>query len=518
MNPDPQRNIPQNGVPRLFSDAIECRLHGDYAQAIQLLNRAHGIDSANEKVLLELALAYAMSYDLVTAERWMETAIRIAPSKTDALIMAGHHWSSVKQFEAAKHCFERTLQQSPLPIMTIFRLTELYLRLGKVDEAIQLADRGLQLYGEHEAALMTRAKIHRALRQWEEAEKLLSIIVAKSTYSADARAAAGYELGTVLDAQGRYDEAMTALLAAKALLQPGAKNALPTLQAKLAAMKQVQATLSEGLIQRWRACGETQLQPARKLALLCGYPRSGTTLLEYVLDSHPQIISADETAVFQSKAYQSLSRSVSQKNSLLTALDALTARNMRQIRTDYFLGMENYLRQPIGDRWLLDKNPALTFDIPAISRIFPETKFLVALRDPRDVCLSCFMRPEPILPDTVPWLSLGGAASNYAAMMGFWLTLKPYLGQAALEVRYEDMVEKMEPTARRALEFLGLNYDERVLRFDENARSKVVRSPTYAEVTKPLYKTAIGRWRNYQKYFEPHMETLAPVLRAFGYQ
>src|SRR6185436_18732720 len=113
------------------------------------------------------------------------------------------------------------------------------------------------------------------------------------------------------------------------------------------------------------------------------------------------------------------------------------------------------------------KNPGLTFDIPTFCRIFPETRFLVTLRDPRDVCLSCFMQPAPVLPDTVPWLSLEDTMKHYVLLSDMLLALKPCLGDAAIEVRYEDLVENLEASARRVLDFLGAGWDERVLRFNE---------------------------------------------------
>ncbi len=128
------------------------------------------------------------------------------------------------------------------------------------------------------------------------------------------------------------------------------------------------------------------------------------------------------------------------------------------------------------------------------------------------------MQPVDLLPDTASWLTLEGTINHFALIMGLWVAWKPQLGDAALEVRYEDLVENLEGTARRTLDFLGLSWDERVLRFNEHASTKIVRSPTYAEVTQPIFKSSLGRWRNYQKYFEPHLEKLAPFLSAFGYQ
>ena len=80
------------------------------------------------------------------------------------------------------------------------------------------------------------------------------------------------------------------------------------------------------------------------------------------------------------------------------------------------------------------------------------------------------------------------------------------------------MVNDLESSSRRALEFLGVPWDANVLRFNEHAQKKLVRSPTYADVAKPVFKTAVGRWRNYQKYLEPWLEKLEPFVKAFGYE
>jgi hypothetical protein len=115
------------------------------------------------------------------------------------------------------------------------------------------------------------------------------------------------------------------------------------------------------------------------------------------------------------------------------------------------------------------------------------------------------------------FLTLEGTVEEYTSMMGLWKAMAPRLPNPYLEVRYEDLVEDLPAVARRALEFLGVPWDPGVLRFNEHAQKKLVRSPTYQDVTKPVTKTAVGRWRNYQKYLEPHLEKLAPFVSAFGY-
>jgi hypothetical protein len=270
-------------------------------------------------------------------------------------------------------------------------------------------------------------------------------------------------------------------------------------------------------LQGWFESG-AQLEPGRRLALLGGHPRSGTTLLEQVLDSHPDIISAEETEIFHDDAYMTLARGLPEDTAMLKVLEAAQAGALRQSRDAYFKAMELSLGKPIRGRLLIDKNPSYTFLIAAMARIFPEIKFLVALRDPRDVVLSCFMQPfVPLGNTTSSFLSLEGAVDEYAALMGMWRTLKPMLKNPCLEVRYEDMVEDLESVARRTLDFLGVPWDTRVLRFDEHARQKTVRSPTYADVAKPVFKTAVGRWRNYGKYLEPQLAGLERFVKEFGY-
>jgi hypothetical protein len=93
----------------------------------------------------------------------------------------------------------------------------------------------------------------------------------------------------------------------------------------------------------------------------------------------------------------------------------------------------------------------------------------------------------------------------------------PRMGNQWKYVRYEEVVDDLPSTARSTLEFLGLGFEDNVLKFYEHASAKQVRSPTQADVKKPIYRTALGRWRNYQKYLDPYMPRLEPFLKAFNY-
>jgi len=497
--------------------AAESWRRQDYQQYFETMERASRLDPANHRILLDLGLAYGMRYEYASAERCFEKAVRLAPQKTEVLAMAGTHCRNFGRYEMARHYFERALEQPGATADTFAKLAELCERFRLVDQAAKLVDRALQMDGGCVLARLVRARLERLEGRLDEAEKILRPLLAETepaTWSTRIRG--WYELGAILDRQGRFDEAMGAWLKAKELLQPSAAQYIASQEAVHLQLQEAAADISESVLRRWSDFGAT-LQPPHRLALLCGHPRSGTTLLEQVLDSHPGVISAEETPIFY-ETYLALKRGFPEGSSILSILDSATPEKLRHAREDYFRCMDLFHDKTIGERLLIDKNPSLTTLIPAVIRVFPEVKFLVALRDPRDVCLSFFMQPLPLNLTSSSYLSLEGTVREYAALMSIWRAMAPRMQNSYIEVRYEELVEDLESVSKRVLEFLGLPWDTRVLRFDEHARKKLVRSPTYADVTKPVFKGAIGRWRNYQKYLEPWSEKLEPFVRAFGYE
>ena len=245
----------------------------------------------------------------------------------------------------------------------------------------------------------------------------------------------------------------------------------------------------------------------------CGH----NALLEQVLDAHSDVTSAEETKLMHDEAYLPLIRDFPEGTSMLQALDSVPPSLLCHARENYFHCAELLLRGKIGGRLLLDKNPSLNLMIPIVARVFPETKFLIALRDPRDVVVSCFMQALPLTPISSAYHSIEGTVNQYANVMGFWLEMLPRMGNQWMYVRYEEMIEDLPAVARSVLGFLGLGFEDNVLKFYEHARTKRVNSPSRADVQKPIYRTAVGRWRNYQKYLDPYMSGLEPFLKAFNY-
>ncbi len=509
--------VSQGSLDRLLKAAGDAWSRKKFTEAIEHQERASQLDPANVSILLDLGNKYGLRYDPAAAERCFEKAARIAPNKAEALAIAATHAADFGDYAMSERWFLRALAEKNAVAKMFAQLAKVYERQRRLDEAAALVDRALHQNPQCLPALLARARLERQAGRIEAAEQTLRSLVKLPNPDVWVDAQAWYELGQVLDRQGKYDEAMAAFVPAKAKMLSQSGRFLHELKVVRQRLKVMSENLTAETLQRWFDTLPS-LPPPRRIALLGGHPRSGTTLLEQVLDSHPDLTSLEETMNFHDDAYSLLLQRMPDETPILPVLEAATVDTLQQARANYFRTAELFQNEPLGGRLLIDKNPSLTYLIPQMIRIFPEIKLLIALRDPRDVALSVFMQPLPFGQGGSAYLTLGGTVTDYAAMMGQWLTLKPMLAGHYLEVRYEDMVEDLETVARRSLDFLGVPWDAKVLGFDEHARKKLVRSPTYADVTQPVYKRAVGRWQHYQKYLEPHLEKLEPFVKAFGYE
>jgi tetratricopeptide (TPR) repeat protein len=510
-----QRFVSQRALSRLFQEAAEAWRVQDYQRSIEVLERAARLDPANASIHLDLGRAYGMRYDYSEAERCLEKAARVAARKVETLTEAGRRCQEFGGYEMAKRYFERAAQENGATVDVFVKLAEISERSAQLEEAEQLVERALKLDASYPPARLVRARLARLSGRLVEAESRVRALVDGGS-SDPWWSHCWYELGEIFDRLARYDEAMEAFLEAKALIRPAVVNHAITLQRIQGRVREMEQTITASVLERWAASAEA-LQPLQRFAILCGHPRSGTTLLEQVLDSHPGVLTAEETHILHDEAYLPLTRGFPPEASVLEVLESAPLSRLRQSRENYFRFSELFLGQARGDKVLVDKNPALNTLIPAAARIFPEAKFLIALRDPRDVCLSCFMQSLSPNPVSSAYLSLEGTVTQYLSVMGFWRTLLPRLRNPFLEVRYEELVDDLPGTSRSVLGFLGIPWDERVLRFDQHARTKSLRSPSYAEVTKPVSKRAIGRWQHYRRHIEPYVARLEPMMKALGY-
>ena len=510
-NQSSRRPTPITLLQQAAGDAWRRRDFGAY---FDLMGQADLLSPRNPALLLDLGTAYGLRTRFPEAVQFFERAVAESRDKSNMLSKIGYVCREFQRYDLAAHYLRRAAEEPGVPPDTHAKLAEIEERQRETGAAEAAVERALKIDAKCQLALLVRARLNRVAGYLDEAEKVVRFLLSRTDRSGSTTRHRGwYELAAILDHQGRYEEAFDALTMVKKMMVPSAAGAVTERKAVLRGLHQAAGELSSSYFQRWNAMDPG---PApRRLAVIMGHPRSGTTLLEQVLDAHTAVVSAEETLIFWD-SYNDLERD--HRGTTVTMLDSLSPLAVRNARDDYFRRMELFVSVPVGDRVLIDKNPSLTALLPALLRVLPQAQIIVALRDPRDVCLSCFMQRLAINPVSAMYLTLEGTVEEYCSLMGFWRTIKPMLPTPALEVRYEDVVTDLRSEGEKALRFLNLDWEPAVLNFHEQARKKLIISPTYADVARPIHRGAVGRWRNYRKYLEPYLEKLAPFVKAFGYE
>jgi predicted Zn-dependent protease len=245
-----------------------------------------------------------------------------------------------------------------------------------------------------------------------------------------------------------------------------------------------------------------------------GFPRSGTTLLEQMLDAHPSLQSMDERPFINTLASQLENGTGLQMPRDLGRLDQ---RDCDELRKGYLVLACGKVPRRWGAR-LVDKNPLNMLCLPMIHRMFPRAKFILALRHPCDVILSCYMQNFRAAVLAVAGQTLEHLAHAYIAAMRNWLYHVGIFKPDVFVSRYEDLVADTPGQTRRIAAFLGLESADSMLKFDARARQKgFIKTPSYSQVIEPINRKSINRWQRYREYFEPVLPILQTMLCHWSY-
>jgi hypothetical protein len=239
----------------------------------------------------------------------------------------------------------------------------------------------------------------------------------------------------------------------------------------------------------------------RAPVFIVGMPRSGTTLIEQILSSHPAVHGAGEFHGMFSLWPSALQRTPGAA-SLTQCLDRLSGQDFEALATEYLNSL--WARSP-DSLWIVDKHPGNYMNLGLISLLLPQAKIIHARRDPLDTCLSCFLTDfASNLDFHLSLSSCGHYYRHYRKIMKHWTEV---LDLEILDVDYENVVRDVEAETRRILQFLDLPWDRRCLDFHQNNR--FIANASSVQVRLPIYTKSVGRWRHYHKHLQPLRDALA---------
>ena len=441
-------------------------------EGLAALRRAAELKPRNRRIRLNLAVAYMNADHPAEAMAAYEHLLALAPDWAEAV--AGHAGALEKQNRPAEARAQvvRALELEPGNTAAGLTLLRLHLRAGEHGEAVELAE-----------DLLTRDL---AREQREHVQ---------------------FQLGRAFEGLERFDKAFEAYAASQALAARSPKMQRADRARYPQLIADTRTWFTADAVRDWpRALDDGRAAPV----FFLGFPRSGTTLLERMLRAHPALTTGDEPAWLR-QTLRHLPVAYPE------GCGPLSEGDLRRLREIYFGYAESDLGETLAGRRLVDKHPLNTPYLGVIRRIFPESKVLFALRDPRDVVLSCFTQPFRGQNAMVHFLELDTAARLYAQTLDLWFQLRETLGLDTFAYRYEDLTRDPEGTAREILDFLGLDWDPEVLRHHEQTEGAFIRTASRAAVTEAIHGKAVARWRNYRSQLAPVLPILQPYVQALGY-
>jgi tetratricopeptide (TPR) repeat protein len=522
---------------------------GRFAPAAERFTSALHADPGNPEYLFRLGSALlALDRPEDAAER-LEEAAKEADDAAPLFIELGRARLRLREYPAAETALRRALGLDPASTIawrllvsalipqrgTTAKIREACDRLAALEPASpdphallasalerdndtagarEAVARALALDAACPSALLTLAELERRDGRPDASraalERALSAPIEPSL-----RRAACHSLATLLDRGGTEPErAMRLFLDAKRPASEVPRAFRAQAESFLRFVEAARRDLTKDAIAAWPAP-----PPADRPSpvFFVGFPRSGTTLLEQMLGSHPRFLPTDEPGAL-GLARETIARWSGGPERVPLALASLAAPQVRTLRAGYWDDLRRHLSiDAFDDRRVLDKHPMNTPSLCVARRLFPDAKVIMSIRDPRDVCLSCFMTFSSSPLGAVYFPTVEAAARVYATIMDLWLRDRDALGLDVLEVRYEGLVADPEGAVRRVLGFLGEPWHDSVLAYAQRARRTQVRTASYEQVTREIYRDSIGRWTRYRPFLGDAEAILRPFVERLGY-
>jgi tetratricopeptide (TPR) repeat protein len=482
---------------------------GRIEEALRLLERGVALAPADVPVRNALALCLQRLDRPQEALAHLEVILKSHPQLGFAHTSKGNALIALGALGLAQASHLKALELDPENLAAMASLASIATHRGEHAGARRWAERVLARVPGFPDAVLSLASADLAGGAAARAESALRALLADPRAGPTDRARASGLLGDVLDAQARYGEAFSAYAAGNELTRQAQRRFE---RSDMLGFTRALTARFAALAPAWAAT-PTPALPAGGAAdhvLLMGFPRSGTTLLEVILDGHPRVASLDEHELL-TEGVQTFLANPGALDKLAAASEAeltpLRAAYWQRVRAG---GVE------VGGKVFVDKHPLNTLKLPLIARLFPRAKIIFMRRDPRDVVLSCFRRRFRMNPAMYQMLTLAGAAQFYDAVMEFAARVQPVLGLTWSEVRYEELMADFAPQTRRICEFLGLEWTPGLSEFAARVQSREHATPSTAQLARGLDHSGIGHWRHYREQLAPLEGLLARWIARYG--
>lgn len=470
-----------------------CRRAGDLAGALDAYRHSLRLNPRVVAPWVGLAQVLDANSQFEDARQCLQQAVTVDPASALARHLLAQAHQNLGAVEEAQREYEAALELDPRSVAAHFGLGQLQEDRGRPLEAAQAYRTARALDPSCIEALASLLGLGRQIdvaQEMAQAQQLLPQLEPRQ------RALLGYGLGKACEQQGQRDAAFAAYVVANAArrqLAGGFDRARFD-----ARINELIELFSPAFFAARASWGERSGRPV----FVVGLPRSGTTLVEQILASHPDCFGAGELNVLSDLATGSPDRLHSRAAIWPRCVTQLSARQVLELGTDYLRAAGR--RAPSAAIRVVDKQPLNFWHLGLVALALPHARIVHCTRDIRDCGFSIFSQNFNLQQQ---WSTdLGDIAyywKGYRRLMAHW---QDGCGLQILDVAYEDTVSDLPTQARRLLGFVGLPWDERVLSF--HASERAVQTPSRWQVRQPLYRSSMARWRDYAQHLAPLLEAV----------
>ncbi len=473
---------------------------GRLPEAITLLQATVDLAPGHAQAQNDLGAALLAQGNPAQAEAHLRQAVRLRPAFAEAHSNLGVALREQGRMDQAVQALRKAVRLNPGFAGVHNNLGYTYEFLGRIDEARDEFLAALWLDPDNPRALAGLSGLATAGHYEFSADELRRIerLVTRTDLSLDDRGRLHFALARVRDRAGEPDEAFAHYVHGNALRQEylRRRGAAYDPAAQRRRVDRLIEAFSPAYFARVTSFGVDSELPV----FIVGMPRSGTSLAEQILASHPQVYGAGELQDLERLA-QSLPRRLRTEEEYPECVARLDAATARAVAEEY---LEALRRRGGEAARVVDKLPANFHHLGLIATLFPRARVIHCRRDPRDTCVSCFVQdfrePHPFALDLE---HLGHYYREYERLMSHWKRVLPV---PVFELDYEELTADQEGVSRRLVAFCGLEWDERCLRFHETDRP--VQTASALQVRKPMYRSAVGRWKRYERHLGPLLAAL----------
>jgi tetratricopeptide (TPR) repeat protein len=501
---NPKFSIAYNNLGITYKDL------DNFAEAEKNLHYSIKIDPNNSDPYNNLGLIYKDTNQNDKAKSFFEKCLKINPKNLQALNNLGNLHKNFGQIEQAEKYFYEAIDINPKFFDSYINLIVMYERTNinkKLKELIEKANEifpknniielfyGQYLYKikEYSKAIECLNKISFSKNQLNR-ERLRYLMIAKS-YD---------KLGDGINAFDFFKKTNEINLSLK-------KDNINKEQALKVITDRIEFFKDEK-INSWSLNKSTDMN--FEPIFLIGFPRSGTTLLDTILRSHPSINVIEEKPLIE-ELISSISDEI---DGDLNKLKDLNQKQIDIFQRQYFENLRKNIKHEIDSKVIIDKMPLNIIHIGEIIRIFPNAKFILSIRHPCDSVLSCFMQSFKLNSAMANFLDIESAAKMYDCVMKLWTLYLELFSVNLHAVKYEDVINDFDLTINNTLNFLNLNWSDNVKKFYETAdKRKLISTPSYDQVNQPIYSESINKWMKYDNKISNILPILEPWIKKFNY-